>query len=304
MGIRVQVRAFAKINLHLAVHGRRPDGFHDLTTVFQAIALNDTLTVEAWDGPFVLDCGADGVPADATNLAWRAAALLADETGRELAGLRLTLHKQIPTQAGLGGGSADAMATLRALHTLWGVPMDVPRLARLGARLGADVAFFAHGGAALGTGRGDCLEPLADVPAHHVVIVRPTFGVSTAAAYGWLAEDRARRPMSTEVPVAWPAHTDDWASRLGTMTNDFEPVVSRRHPEVGEAIARLTASGAPVVLMSGSGSAVVALFRTGAEATKAAEGFAGVDGWQLWLSRTMTRAEYQAACCPGASAPG
>ena len=143
--------ARAKINLHLAVHARRPDGYHALTTVFQTIALADTLTIVEHDGPFTLRCPGSDAPEDGTNLVVRAARALAEELGRpEPAGLAVTLDKQVPTQAGLGGGSADAMAALRLLCAVWRVPPDRDLLARVGRRLGSDVPFFAWGGTALG----------------------------------------------------------------------------------------------------------------------------------------------------------
>ncbi len=148
--------ARAKINLHLAVHARRADGYHALTTVFQTIDLADTLTIVEHDGPFTLRCPGSDVPEDGSNLVVRAARALADEVGRaEPTGLLVTLDKQVPTQAGLGGGSADAMAALRLLCAVWGVPPDRELLARVGGRLGSDVPFFAWGGTALGRGRGD-----------------------------------------------------------------------------------------------------------------------------------------------------
>ena len=153
--------ARAKINLHLAVHARRPDGYHALTTVFQTIDLADTLTIVEHDGPFTLRCPGSDAPEDDSNLVVRAARALASELGRpEPAGLLVTLDKQVPTQAGLGGGSADAMAALRLLCEVWAVPPDRDLLARVGGRLGSDVPFFAWGGTALGRGRGDELTPL------------------------------------------------------------------------------------------------------------------------------------------------
>ena len=158
--------ARAKINLHLAVHARRPDGFHALTTVFQTIDLADTLTIVEHDGPLTLRCPGSDAPEDDSNLVVRAARALASEVGRpEPTGLLVTLDKQVPTQAGLGGGSADAMATLRLLCDVWGVPAERDLLARVGGRLGSDVPFFAWGGTALGRGRGDELTPLPPLAA-------------------------------------------------------------------------------------------------------------------------------------------
>jgi len=188
----VRVHALAKINLHLEILGRRPDGYHDLRTIFQSIALHDTVTIEPWDGPFTIVCDDPGVPCDATNLVWRAAEAAAQAWSRgPLGGLRVTLEKRVPAQSGLGGGSADAMATLRGLAHLWRIEADAAALAKIGAPLGADVAFFAFGGTMRGTGRGDVLSPVAELPGSSLVLLRPRFGVGTADAYRWVAESRA-----------------------------------------------------------------------------------------------------------------
>ncbi len=297
---RLTAKACAKINLHLAVHARRPDGYHALTTVLQSIALHDTLTVEPHDGPLVLACDAPDLPTDGTNLVSRAAMLLAAETGRaEPLGVRLTLRKRVPVQAGLGGGSADAVAALRLLAAVWRVPLDSDALARLGARLGSDVPFFAVGGTALGTGRGEEIAPLADLPPYAILVLRPPFGVPTAAAYGWIA-DRASRPApgADDAADRWPVRSADWPARLPACANDFEPVVAARHPEIGDAIRELSAAGAVRAFMSGSGSAVAGLFRTPGEAERAARLADARPGWQAWITHTLSRAEYAAATAP------
>jgi 4-diphosphocytidyl-2-C-methyl-D-erythritol kinase len=304
----VEAHALAKINLHLAVHARRADGFHELTTVFQSIALHDTLRVEACDGPFELRCATPGVPTDHTNLVWRAAAAVADVLGRSLAGLRVTLDKRVPAESGLGGGSADAMAMLRALAQLWQAPLDARLLAAVG-RLGSDVPFFALGGTALGLGRGDELEPLADLPEHSLVIVRPSFGVGTADAYRWVAESRAGRSPAMVDPSAsarlderaaagWPQTSEAWPARLRGCANDFEPVVASRFDEIPAIAAGLRQRGAALALLSGSGSAVVGLFEDAAAADGAAAALSGRPGLRCWLSRTVSRAAYAAAVAP------
>ena len=278
--------ARAKINLHLAVHARRPDGYHALTTVFQTIDLADTLTIVEHDGPFTLRCPGSDAPEDDSNLVVRAARALASELGRpEPAGLLVTLDKQVPTQAGLGGGSADAMAALRLLCEVWAVPPDRDLLARVGGRLGSDVPFFAWGGTALGRGRGDELTPLPALPRLACAIVRPPFGVSTADAYRWVAESRAGSPP-VEAPFDPPARADEWLERLAGCRNDFEPVVAARHPEIAEAVAALRAAGARLAMMSGSGSAVFGLFADAGTAARALAPLAARPGWRGWLSAT------------------
>jgi 4-diphosphocytidyl-2-C-methyl-D-erythritol kinase len=278
--------ARAKINLHLAVHARRPDGYHALTTVFQTIALADTLTIVEHDGPFTLRCPGGDAPEDGTNLVARAARALAETLGRpEPAGLLVTLDKQVPTQAGLGGGSADAMAALRLLCAIWHVPADRDLLAGVGGRLGSDVPFFAWGGTALGVGRGDAITTLPQLPPLACAIVRPPFGVATADAYRWLAEARIAGP-AVAAPFDPPARPEEWLARLPSCRNDFEPVVAARHPAIGEAVAALRAAGAVLAMMSGSGSAVYGLFADASDAGRALAPLAARPGWRGWLTTT------------------
>ena len=282
--------ARAKINLHLAVHARRPDGYHALTTVFQTIELADTLAIVEHDGPFTLRCPNSDAPEDDTNLVVRGARALAEELGRaEPSGLTITLDKQVPTQAGLGGGSADAMAALRLLCDVWRVPADRDLLARVGGRLGSDVPFFAWGGTALGLGRGDEITLLPPLPSMACAIVRPPFGVSTADAYRWVAESRAGAPPIPP-PFEAPARSEDWAARLAACRNDFEPVVAARHPEIADAVAALRDAGAGLAMMSGSGSAIYGLFEDEAGASRALAPFAARPGWRGWLTATAAAA--------------
>jgi 4-diphosphocytidyl-2-C-methyl-D-erythritol kinase len=276
----------AKINLHLAVHARRPDGYHALTTVLQTIGLADTLAIAEHDGPLVLRCPGGDAPEDDSNLVMRAARALASELGRPApAGLRITLDKRVPTQAGLGGGSADAMAALRLLCLAWGVAPDRSLLIRVGRTLGSDVPFFALGGTALGRGRGDELTPLPPLPPFACAIVRPPFGVPTADAYRWVAESRGGRVPEPEA-FEPPAHPDGWRAALARCRNDFEPVVAARHPEIAEAVARLRDGGARLAMLSGSGSAVYGLFDGEDEASAALAPLAARPGWRGWLTAT------------------
>jgi 4-diphosphocytidyl-2-C-methyl-D-erythritol kinase len=298
---RVRARALAKINLHLAIHERRADGYHALTTVFQSIALHDTITVEAWDGPFVLQCAEPGVPTDHTNLVWRAADACREVLGRPRpAGLRVTLDKAVPAQSGLGGGSADAMAMLRVLARVWAVTLDTDLLTAVGRRLGSDVPFFATGGTALGTGRGDEIAALPDLPEHTLVIVRPSFGVGTADAYRWVAESRSGDGARSPARVAddWPRTSADWAGWLAHCRNDFEPVVAARFPAIGELTGELRAHGAALALLSGSGSAVVGLFADRASAEAARLTWAARPDLRCWITPTVSRDAYHAAVEP------
>jgi 4-diphosphocytidyl-2-C-methyl-D-erythritol kinase len=204
---RITARAHAKVNLDLRVLGVRADGYHELRTVFQSLALHDRLTCVAKPGPFTVKCRTPGVPLDPTNLVWKAASALWTTLGRggDVCDTVIQIDKQIPLEAGLGGGSADAAAALMALARLWGgAPLTLLR--EIGAKIGADVPFFLSGGTALGLGRGEEIYPLVDLPPHFVVIVRPPFGVSTSEAYGGRAPSRiGRRFLQERRPSVAPA---------------------------------------------------------------------------------------------------
>ncbi len=278
------------MNLDLRVLGTRPDGYHELRTVFQSIELHDTLTCVERHGPFTLKCRMPGVPTDESNLVWRAAAALWQVLGRagEPHDTIITIDKKVPMQAGLGGGSADAAAALLALARLWG-GAPVTLLREIAATIGADVPFFLSGGTALGLGRGEEIYPLVDLPQHWIVIVRPPFGVSTAEAYGWHDEDRAAGLKETRelqvLPVPWP-------SRAAQMINDLEPPVARRHPEIAALKTALREAGAAASVMSGSGSAVFGLFRSRVAAERAVKPLSR-GGARALVTRTITRADYE-----------
>ena len=293
---RVAARAHAKVNLDLRVLGTRPDGYHELRTVFQSIALHDTITAQEKAGPFVLKCRTPGVPLDDRNLVWRAAAALWKALGRagDPADTVVTIEKAIPMQAGLGGGSADAAAALQVLGRLWGgAPLSLLR--EVAGGIGSDAPFFLSGGTALGLGRGEEVYPLVDLPRHWIVLVRPPFGVSTVEAYSWYDEDRAagvREPrIDVQIlPVPWP-------SRAAQMINDLEAPVIRRHPEIGTIKAALREASASAAAMSGSGSVVFGLFRTRPAAARALRPLAKL-GDSVVLSHTLSRAEHEARARP------
>ena len=285
----VSLPSFAKINLDLRVLGTRPDGYHDLRTVFQSLAIFDNVTVTIRRGSLAVTCDEPDIPTDRRNLVWKAASLLhRTATGKTSAprDVLIDLRKRIPSQAGLGGGSSNAAMTLLALNKLWKLDLDLPSLSRIGARLGADVPYFIHGGTSLGLGRGDDIYPLTDMPPVHVVILRPGFGVSTADAYGWFDEERRRskEPPPRALPIGWPA----WAA---TLRNDLEPAVIGHHPAIGRIKQSLIDAGAAFAAMSGSGSAVFGLFERADAARRTANDLAR-PGWLSLHTRTLSRREY------------
>lgn len=289
----VRVSAHAKINLSLRITAVRPDGYHDLRTVFQALALRDELTFAERPGPFEIECDNPSVPRDDRNLVWRAAALLWEAAGRsgKPDGVRVTIDKRIPVEAGLGGGSSNAAAALRGLASLWRLPIADEGLLPLAARIGADVPFFFTGGAALGIDRGDCLFPMVDLPRLEVVLVLPGFGVSTKAAYAWYDED-ASSGLSVRTRQTPGRVPGSWARPAADVVNDLEEPVARRHPEIAEAAGILRQAGSEVAAMSGSGSAVFGLF-TSSGAAGAAVRASERRGWRAVRTRTLGHAEYK-----------
>jgi len=281
MSSDIRVRAFAKINLSLRVLGTRADGYHELRTIFQSIALHDTLVLRRTRVPFALTCSDRALACDRSNLVWRAAEALWTTARRRgsPSGVAVHLIKRIPLQAGLGGGSSDAAAALRALARVWRAKDSCVREAAM--RLGADVSFFLEGGTVLGLERGDELFPLIDRPRAWVVLVVPPFGVSTPEAYRWWDEDGARRLQPSE---------------RRAVHNDLEPPAVARHPEIGRIVRNLTRTGATLAAMSGSGSAVFGLFHARSAAERAARAVGvrlGVRAAQTFVTRTLTRAEHR-----------
>ena len=290
----VRVRAHAKINLDLCVGTRRADGFHALTTILQSIALHDTVTLRAVEGPCRVRCAAAGVPEGESNLVWRAAHGLWSALGRrgDPRGVAITIAKRIPVAAGLGGGTADAIAALRGLCRVWDASPGPTGLREVAAGVGADGPFFLVGGTAFGVGRGDEVYPLAELPRHWAVIAVPPRRVSTAAAYRWMDHDvaatarRGRRSIggTQRLPPVAGSTLD-----LTALVNDLERPVARRRPEIRVATRMLAGAGALTAAMTGSGSAVFGLFTRRASAVHAARVVRRA-GWTVLVTRTLDRA--------------
>lgn len=262
------VPAWAKINLHLQVMFPRPDGYHEIRTVFQTVDLADEVVLEpAADGQLVFRCDQPDVPTGEDNLCLKAARLLQAETGVRR-GARIMLRKQIPMQAGLGGGSADAAATLAGLSRLWELTCAPEDLLLWGGRLGSDVPFFLMGGTALGLGRGEELVPLPDAPFRHVLLVCPPVAVSTAWAYGRLNFQLTTKGFVNKIP---PLHRVLADGRMDAFrgVNDFEAAVFPEFPLLLHIKSQIVDCGADGTMMSGSGSSIYGLFDTAAACMEA-----------------------------------
>jgi 4-diphosphocytidyl-2-C-methyl-D-erythritol kinase len=262
--LAAKISAQAKLNLHLRIFVRDASGYHPLETIFHRIDLCDDLTVEVLAKGKTLDVDGEDLGPVEKNLAWRAAESYAAHNGWPK-GFRISLKKRIPTGAGMGGGSADAAAVLRALNSLSPDPLAKPALLRLAAKIGSDVPFLASDSVmALAWGRGERMLSLPPLPRYDILLMSPAFGVSTADAYRWLDEDRAKLNSARAEMVSDDSSVDSIALEslsLSTWTaiamfarNDFEAPVAARHPEIREYLDRLRNSRAIFAQMTGSGS--------------------------------------------------
>jgi 4-diphosphocytidyl-2-C-methyl-D-erythritol kinase len=278
----VVARAPAKVNVHLAVGPLRPDGFHELRTVYLAVSLFDTVTARPGDGLSltVTGEGADVVPTDRHNLVWRAAELLADSAGIP-ADADLAIAKSIPAAAGLAGGSADAAAALVALDALWGTRADRTDLAELAAQLGSDVPFSLLGGVALGSGRGERLSPVLARARSHWVLGIAGEGLSTPAVYAELDRLRAdgRVPDGSELeptePVISALRSGPPSALAAALVNDLQAPALALRPELRRALTAATDAGASGALLSGSGPTVAALAEDEQSAVRLTAALAG-----------------------------
>ena len=275
----VERRAHAKVNAFLRVLGRRDDGYHDIETLILPVSLHDLVTVEpAEELSLALTGDAAGVPSDEANLALLAARALAAEAGGAVSGrgARITIEKRIPVAAGLGGGSADAAATLLALDELWGLDADAETLARVGLSVGSDVPALLLAEPAFVAGRGDVVEPVLIQPTSWVLKAIDA-RVAAADAYAWWDEAPATGPDAGALVAAAEAGAGDLFG--SALFNDLQPPVAARHPEVAHVAESFRAAGALGAVMSGSGPTVAALcsFATAPSIAAEIEGAVVVD---------------------------
>jgi 4-diphosphocytidyl-2-C-methyl-D-erythritol kinase len=291
----VRLPAFAKINLCLHVLGKRPDGYHELRTIFQAISLHDTLELSLSSQPGIhLETDDAALPTGPENLVYRAIEAVASEAGFR-GGVHARLEKRIPVARGLGGGSSDAAAALVGTLRLAKKKLPLERLMELAAGLGADVPFFLFGGRALAVNRGDEIYPLDDGRRRTVVVVSPKgIGVSTKEAYEWVSAELTNRSKPHNI---WGFCALCW-SRQETVSNDFEGPVFSRHPRLREIRDGLLKRGAANAALAGSGSAVFGVYRNPARARRAARAFPEDS---VFVVETLSREKYGRAMGVGAA---
>jgi 4-diphosphocytidyl-2-C-methyl-D-erythritol kinase len=288
LGVSLEKLSPCKVNLLLNILGRRPDGFHELETVFQPVRVFDRLTFTRGGQGVQLSCDVPGLPTDARNLVYRAAAMFL-EAIRVSDGVRIELRKNIPLAAGLGGGSGNAATTLRGLNELFGEPLALEQLQRLAAALGSDVPFFLQENPALATGRGEQIQPLNAFTALSgaaFLLVHPGFGVSTAWAYQRLAQfpsalngqpGRVQRLISL-------LRTPDLRAAGAEFYNSLEAPVLEKYPLLAIFQEFLRANGAAATLMSGSGSTTFAMVQGVELASALAEKFKAKFGAANWVA--------------------
>ena len=257
---RLRLRAFAKVNYALEVQGLRDDGYHEIRTVMQSVSLADEVEIERAQEGFTLRVGPEGTDTGPLeeNTVRKAWVALREVSGEELV-VRIRLHKRIPSGAGLGGGSADAAATLYGLNALFDLDLDAEALRQVGSRIGADVPFCLAGGTALAEGVGDVLTSLPAPPTHHLVLVKPERGAKTAEMYR-AYDARPRRKLASVEPVVAALRSADLPALAGAVGNDLEPVTWELVPEVQACKGELLRCGALGAAMSGTGTAVYGIF--------------------------------------------
>lgn len=251
--------AYAKVNLTLDVLDKREDGYHDLKSVMQTLSIRDDIEIDVGTGkPWKLLCSKEGIPTDERNLAWKAAKVYCDALNKDPNGLEIRITKRIPVEAGLGGGSADAAAVLRALNDYYGNPLSILALAELGAQVGSDVPFCVVGGTAMVEGRGEKLRKLPDMPDCIFVVCKPDFSVSTPELYKKIDEVAIpKRPDHQAMESALLA--SDLEKVAHNLHNVFDPVVTDEHLELNYIKSLFHQYGAVGYQMTGSGSAVYAI---------------------------------------------
>lgn len=290
--------SFAKINWSLRVLGKRADNFHEVRTTLQTISLHDRLDFElSGDQEVALSCNIPEIPTDDQNVIVRAAYVLRDRYSISK-GARIQLEKNIPIQAGLGGGSSNGAVALLALAHLWRIEASANELIEIAASLGADVPFFLFGGCVLATGTGTTLSPLPDSGVHNLIVIAPNVTVSTRDAYASL-----RAPALTSDTAEFILSSSQKAPVLGDsppwlhsdFENDFESVIFDIYPEIRRAKELLFAAGATAAMLTGSGSSVFGVFADQKSQQQALEKIQYEAGWRIFPCVTVSRNEYRHA---------
>ncbi|HEU4832802.1 MAG TPA: 4-(cytidine 5'-diphospho)-2-C-methyl-D-erythritol kinase [Pyrinomonadaceae bacterium] len=295
----LKLPSYAKINRHLEVLGKRPDGYHEVFTVLQMVSLCDDLEFELrTDGKVTLICDDPRIPTDETNLIVKAAIALQHKLETPL-GVDIKLTKRIPAQGGLGGASSNAAVTLIALNGLWEAPFLSPHWRQLAGGLGSDVPFFMAGGRMVGTGTGTTLLTVHEGPRQSVIIITPNARVSTPMAYaalnaGSLTTVDAMPILSSSFERHYTRDSSQWPE----PRNDFERVIFEIEPEIERAKNALLAAGVRSALLAGSGSSVFGIVDDDVMRERVIDNLKCEAGWQVFSCETLSRVEYYEALKP------
>ena len=284
---KLQFKTPAKINLGLHIHKKREDGFHELETLFLMVAWFDEMEMEGAQEKVELFCDAPGVPNDESNLVIKAARLLQNNFPGKCDGVKIKLQKNIPSGAGLGGGSGNAAGTLLALNILWSLKIPHDDLISMASELGSDVPFFLMSPCAIGTGKGEILQPVENPISFYILMIYPGFPISTPWVYGNLKLKLTKSENNISILKNFLMRSE-FAQLGAALYNDLEPVVFKRYPEILRIKNELLSSGAGGALLSGSGSTVFGIFDNPEIAKKALARFTG-GKYRVCLAKSITR---------------
>lgn len=285
----INLKSPAKINLHLNVLRKRPDGYHEIETVFERIDICDELTLRSTPKDIVVKCDDPQVPCDRRNLVYKAAKMIREKYA-VTSGVEITLKKNIPVAAGLGGASSDCAYTLRGLNELWRLKLDKKQVFEIGSAIGADVAFFLLDcGRAIGRGKGEILEPCVNPPKNGsfwYLLVNPGFPVLAKDAYEGLNLDLTSVPVDSKIkPVR--LKEIEFNDLGGFLFNSLEVPVERKFKAISEMKSAMKKAGLELSMMSGSGPTVFGVASSEEEVLEAKSRFLPREGWQAFVAQTM-----------------
>jgi 4-diphosphocytidyl-2-C-methyl-D-erythritol kinase len=284
---KLKFKTPAKINLGLHIHKKRDDGFHELESLFQMVGWYDEVEVEETQGNVELFCDTPGVPNGETNLVVKTARLLQNRYPSKCGGVKITLKKNIPSGAGLGGGSGNAAGVLIALNIIWNLKIPRDDLISMASELGSDVPFFLMSPCAIGAGKGEILQTVENPISFYILMIYPGFPISTPWVYGNLKLKLTKSENNISILKNFILRSD--FTQLGeALYNDLEPVVFKRYPEILRVKNELLSSGAGGALLSGSGSTVFGIFDNPDIAKKALVRFTGGKN-RVFLAKSITR---------------
>jgi len=288
----MRVNAYAKINWCLRILSREVDGYHKIATLFQSVSLKDTLVFKKITEGFSFSTNSEVIPKDSANLVLRAVEALCNKIKKVPSGLEVFLEKNIPVEAGLGGGSADAAVALNALNVLWKLGLPEKELLKIASAIGADVSFNVKGGLAEGLGRGEKLKFYSLRRQYRIIIVKPNIGVSTKWAYEEFDKINAE-------PVSLASAKEDMKNLIAALNasdfenikkyavNDFEKVVYPKYPQIENIKNKLIKTGALAALLSGSGSSVFGVFENKEKTEKAFKHFSEKKNIKAFITETV-----------------